>query len=69
MTKIYYRTSGSAESNKYIDYNLEDSQKLLKQAFEEKRIVVDMKTDQRIFNVYAIAETDVIRVFPIVGGG
>lgn len=69
MTKIYYRKSGSAESDRYIEYPLEDAKKLIEQAFTEYRIVVNMGTNQRVFDVSKIADGDVLRVFPIVGGG
>ena len=69
MTKIYYRRSGSAESDRYIDYELDKAQELINKAFEEKRIVVNMNTNQRVFDVTKIVKEDILRVFPIVGGG
>ena len=69
MTKIYYRKTGSAESDKYIEYPLEDAKKIVEQAFSEYRIVVNMLTNQRVFDITKILDKDILRVFPIVGGG
>jgi hypothetical protein len=69
MTKVYFRKTGSAESGRYIEYSLEDVKKIIGEAFEENRIVVNMVTNERIFDVTKVGETDVLRCFPIVWGG
>jgi molybdopterin converting factor small subunit len=70
MVKIYYRQSGSMESAKYIEYSIEDAQKMLKKALEdEHRIIVNVQTNQRVVDFTKVKLGDIIRVFPIVGGG
>ncbi len=69
MTKVYYRKSGSAESDRYTEYPLDEAKKLIEQAFIEFRIVVNMNTSQRVFDISKIMDGDVLRVYPIVGGG
>ncbi len=69
MTKIYFRKTGSEDSNCYIDYTPEEAQKIVKEALNEHRIVVNVYTRTRILSVEPLGPDDVLRVFPIVGGG
>ena len=69
MTKVYFRNSGSAESAMYIEYAQQRAKMLIAEALNEYRIVVNTTTNQRVFDVSWIMPKDVLRVYPIVGGG
>lgn len=70
MLKIYNPNSGSSESQTlYQDYSLEDAKKVITKALEEKRIVININFSKRITNSSELKDGDIIRIFPMVGGG
>lgn len=70
MTKIFWPNSGSQQSwHEYKEFTEEEARKLVQKAFNEKRIVVDISTNQRVIDVSMVGDDSVIRVYPLVGGG
>ena len=70
MLKIYNPNSGSAESQvMYQEYSFEDAQKVIVKALEDKRIVINVNFSKRITDLNELKDGDIIRIFPMVGGG
>lgn len=70
MTKIFWPNSGSQKSlYEYESYSKDEARKLIQKAFDEKRIVVDISSNQRIIDISMVKDDGVIRVYPLVGGG
>jgi len=70
MVKLYNPNSGSADSNKWMEYYKQDVVNILL-AFKDTRLILDVKTNTLLTpdKFLLIKEDDIIKVLPLVGGG
>ena len=66
MIKVYIPDYTTGE---YKDYSIEEARKILSEAKKDSRIIFSIKFNQRILDLDSLIDDDIIKVFPIVGGG